>query len=223
MQGELCVFGLGGFLAVAPGFDEDYKAIGGGGEEAGADEEPFVAAAHDAEGDVDGVAYEIANPGVDVFAHHEEGGHSLEGKDGTVERGQVGVEHAGVEQVGGGGDGGNGEQRPERIAPADGATVVLLFLFPDEYTADGGQQAIDLESEAHVVLVGEEVVAQDEAGDYAEYPSPAVAAGGKIDGGDLGNGDENGEYCVHVCCYLRLKSAGISPQWSVSHLRISVV
>ena len=208
---------------VAPGFDEDNEAVGGCGEETGTDEEPFVAAAHDAEGYVDGVADEVAYPGVDVFAYHEVSGHGLEGKDGTVESGQVGVEHSSVEEVGGGGDGGDGEQRPERVAPADGTTVVLLFLFPYKDTSDGGQQAVDLETEAHVVLVGEEVVAQDKACDDAEDPRPAVAACCEVDGGDLGDGDKDGEYCVHACCYLRLKSAGISPQWSVSHLRISVV
>ena len=133
------------------------------------------------------------------------------------------MEHAGVEQVGGGSDGHDGKQGPEGVAPADGAPVVLLSLFPDKDSSDGSQDAVNLEAEAHVVLVGEEVVAQDESGGDAEDPRPAVAAGGEIDCGDLGNGDEDGEYCVHVCCYLRLKSAGISPQWSVSHLRISVV
>ena len=85
--GLLSVWGQGGFLGVAPCFDEDDKAIGCGDEETGTYKEPFVAAAHNAERDVDGVADEVAYPRVDVFAHHEIGGYSLKGEDGAVECG----------------------------------------------------------------------------------------------------------------------------------------
>ena len=181
------------FTGGLPRFQESDEAVGGRDKENGADEEPFVAAPHDAEGDVDGIAYQIANPRIDVLAHHEEGGDGLKGEDGAVEHRQVGMQYMGVEEVGGGGDAHHCQQRPQGVAPADGAAVVLGLLLPDEDPADGGQDAVDLEGKAHKMSVGKEVVAQDEARDYAEDPSPTVAAGGKVDGGDLRDGDEDGE------------------------------
>ena len=182
-----------GFSCRTPCFDEDDKAIGCGDEEAGTDKEPLVAATHNAEGNIDGIADEVAYPGVDVLAHHKERGDGLERENGAVEHGQVGVQHTGIEEEGGGGNAYHCQQRPQRVAPTDGATVVLRLFLPDEDPADGGKDAVNLEGETHKVVVGEEIVAQYQSGDNAEHPCPAVATGGKVDGGNLRDGDEYGE------------------------------
>ena len=143
--------------------------------------------AHKAQGDVDAIADKVHHPRVDIFSDHKESGHGLERRDEAVDKRQVGVEHIGIEEIDADRERCHDEERPDGIAPANGALVVFGLLLPTEDTHNGGDGGIDVEGKAQIESVMEEVVTQYDASHHTEDPSPPAATGGQEDGYDVGN------------------------------------